>query len=58
MSAPQIHLFQPHVLTGMWLDDPQAPVVMGYMIDQENSDEILAVRLAANGQFIFVDWES
>jgi hypothetical protein len=42
----------------LWPDDPGAPVVMDYMIDQENSDEILAVQLAADGQFTAIAWES
>ena len=43
---------------GMWLDFPDAPIIMDYMIDPENSDEILAVKLTAEGQLVSIDWES
>lgn len=43
---------------GMWLDVSSAPIVMDYMIDPENSDEILAVKLTEEGQLVVIDWES
>ncbi|MFT4172469.1 MAG: DUF2004 domain-containing protein [Rhodocyclaceae bacterium] len=43
---------------GLWLDVPNAPIIMDYMIDPENSDEILAVKLTAEGQLVSIDWES
>lgn len=44
---------------GLWLDVPSSPqVIMDYMIDPENSDEILAVKLTTEGQLITIDWES
>jgi hypothetical protein len=43
---------------GMWLDIPDAPIIMDYMIDPENSDEILAVKLTAENQLVAIDWES
>ena len=43
---------------GLRLSNTISPVVMDYMIDKKNSDEILAVKLTANGQMITIDWES
>lgn len=43
---------------GLWLDVPAVPIVMDYMIDPENSDEILAVKLSAKSQLVSIDWES
>jgi hypothetical protein len=43
---------------GLWLDVPSAPIIMDYMIDQKNSDQILAVKLTAEGQLVSIDWES
>lgn len=43
---------------GLWLDIPAAPIIMDYMIDPENSDEILAVKLTAEGQLVAIVWES
>lgn len=43
---------------GLWLSETSSPVVMDYMIDKEHSDEILALKLTANGQMISIDWES
>ena len=44
---------------GLWLDVPSFPlVIMDYMIDPENSDEILAVKLTTAGQLVAIDWES
>ena len=33
-------------------------IVMDYMIDREKSDEILAVKLFADGGICGIDWES
>lgn len=43
---------------GMWLDVPDAPIIMDYMIAPEDSDEILAVKLIAENQLVAIDWES
>jgi len=47
---------------GLWLlsdaEVASGPVVMDYMIDKENSDQILAVKLMETSQPVSIDWES
>lgn len=43
---------------GLWLDASAAPVVMDYMLDPEESDEILAVKTSLDGTVLAIDWES
>jgi hypothetical protein len=43
---------------GLWPVPVTGPVVMDYMIDPENSDQILAVKLDENGALVSIDWES
>ena len=46
----------------LWHQDPleegSSPLVLDYMIDPDNSDAILAVSVAADGEIEAVDWES
>ena len=47
---------------GLWHQDPfdegSGPLVLDYMIDPDNSDEILAVSVAADGEITEINWES
>ncbi len=44
---------------GLWLtDESSQPIVADYMIDPDASDQILAVKMSAEGRVISVDWES
>lgn len=43
---------------GLWHDATALPVVLDYMLDPERSDEILAVKLEADGRVGAIDWES
>ena len=47
---------------GLWHQDPfdegSGPLVLDYMIDPDNSDEILAVSVAADGEITGINWES
>jgi hypothetical protein len=43
---------------GLWLGVKSSPVVMDYMVDPDNSDQILAVKTSRNGDVVSVDWES
>ena len=45
------------IQVGLWLGHPDA-IVMDYMIDPENSDQVLAVKLGADGSLSSIDWES
>lgn len=45
----------------LWHQDPYkegSPLVPDYMIDPDNSDEILAVSVAADGEIQEISWES
>ena len=46
----------------LWHQDPleegSSPLVLDYMIDPDNSDAILAVSVAADGEIEAIDWES
>ena len=45
----------------LWHQDPYeegSPLVLDYMIDPDNSDEILAVSVAADGEIQEISWES
>ena len=46
----------------LWHQDPfdedSGPLVLDYMIDPDNSDEILAVSVAADGEITEINWES
>lgn len=39
-------------------DEGSGPLVLDYMIDSDNSDEILAVSVAADGKIEEINWES
>jgi len=44
---------------GLWAEtEPDGQVVLDYQIDPKHSDQILAVKLTANGALVSVDWES
>lgn len=44
---------------GLWLTDASSqPIVADYMIDPDASDQVLAVKMSAEGRVISVDWES
>jgi hypothetical protein len=46
---------------GMWLQQigiDDAPIIMDYMFDPENSDQILAVKFAPDRQLVTIAWES
>lgn len=43
---------------GLWVGMASSPVVMDYVIDPENSDQILAVKTAYDGNVVTIDWES
>lgn len=43
---------------GLWLDVSSGPIIMDYMIDPENGDEILAVQLTLDYQIADIAWES
>ena len=45
------------VQVGLWLGHPD-PIVMDYMIDPDHSDQVLAVKLGADGSLASIDWES
>jgi len=42
----------------LWTQAEPDHVVLDYRIDPEHSDEILAVKLTAQGELIAIDWES
>lgn len=46
---------------GLWLSDPtedESEVVLDYIIDPENTNYLLAVRLSTTGTLQSIDWES
>ncbi|MCC7249648.1 MAG: DUF2004 domain-containing protein [Lysobacter sp.] len=43
---------------GLWVGMASSHVVMDYVIDPENSDQILAVKAARDGSVVAIDWES
>jgi Protein of unknown function (DUF2004) len=43
---------------GLWIGTASSPVVVDYVIDAENSDQILAVKAEQNGTVVSIDWES
>ena len=43
---------------GMWLDLPDAPIILDYMMEPENNDQILAVKLTLDYQLESIAWES
>jgi hypothetical protein len=46
---------------GMWLKQiglDDAPIIMDYMFDPENSDQILAVKFSPDRQLVTISWES
>ena len=45
------------ITIGLWTDQPPS-IVLDYQIDPEHSDQILAVKLDAQGALTAVDWES
>ena len=57
MAAPDFVRAMVLVNIGLWADEP-ASVVMDYQIDPEHSDQILAVKLTAQGELTAVHWES
>lgn len=42
---------------GLWVDG-ENPIIVDYMIDPEESDEILAVKFESNLDFVDIAWES
>lgn len=42
----------------IWLNEEDSEVYFDYMIDKNNSDQILVVRFDMNGNFLEVAWES
>lgn len=43
---------------GLWVGMASSPVVLDYVIDPENSDQILPVKAARDGSVVAIDWES
>lgn len=43
---------------GLWIDGDNSLVTMDFMIDPEESDQILCVKLNSQGEVLSVDWES